>query len=80
MNGIRPGVCMLWKPASNGPSAVVTVVALDLDKDKALVHVVKASTGACAPHWVDLASLTEAPQGTQPCPCAGGSAKDHDAA
>lgn len=69
MDGIRPGVCMLWKPAGGGISAEVTVVALDLEKDKVLVHVRRKSTGACAPHWVDMAMLSEAPASACPCAC-----------
>ena len=45
MDGIRPGVCMLWKPAGGGVSALVTVITLDLDSDKVLVHVKRASSG-----------------------------------
>jgi len=70
MDGIRPGACMLWKPAMGGVSALVTVMALDLDRDKVQVHVKKASTGGCAVHWVDLNSLSEAPRDAQPCACA----------
>ena len=70
MDGIRPGVCMLWKPAGGGVSALVTVITLDLDRDKVLVHVKRASTGACAPHWVDMGALAEAGPDTRGCSCA----------
>ncbi|WP_316413269.1 hypothetical protein [Mesoterricola silvestris] len=60
---------MIWKPAGGGVSALVTVVALDLDRDRAQVHVKKASTGACAAHWVDMALLAEAGANAQPCSC-----------
>lgn len=69
MDGIRPGVCMIWKPAGGGISALVTVVAVDLDHDKAQVHVKRASTGACAPHWVDMGALAEAGADARPCSC-----------
>lgn len=69
MDGIRPGVCMIWKPAGGGISALVTVMALDLDRDKVQVHVVRASNGQCAPHWVDMSALSEAPKEAQPCAC-----------
>ena len=58
MDGIQPGACMLWKPAGGGVSALVTVMALDLDRDRAQVHVTRASTGACAAHWVDMGALS----------------------
>lgn len=69
MDGIRPGECMLWKPATSGVSAVVTVIALDLDHARALVHVLRTSTQTCAAHWVDMEHLSEAPKGAVPCPC-----------
>lgn len=70
MDGIRPGVCMIWKPAGGGLSAAVTIISVDLDRDKAMVHVRKASTGACASHWVDMAALAEAGADAKPCACA----------
>lgn len=83
MDGIRPGECMLWKPAGGGLSALVTVMALDLDRDKVQVHVTRTSTGQCASHWVDMGALSEAPREAQPCGCtrkdpapADGTAKD----
>jgi hypothetical protein len=69
MDGIRPGACMLWKPAGGGVSALVTVMALDLERDKVQVHVTRSSTGTCASHWVDLTSLSEAPKDAKPCAC-----------
>lgn len=80
MDGIRSGVCKTWKPATRGLSAIVTVISVDLVRDKALVHVVRASTGTCAPHWVDMESLSDAPQAAQPCSCMSESPRDHDAA
>jgi len=84
MDGIRLGACMLWKPAGGGVAATVTVMALDLDKDKAQVHIKRASTGLCAAHWVDMAALSEGPKDGRPCACfttplAGGE-DDHHAA
>jgi hypothetical protein len=70
MDEILTGACMLWKPAGGGVSALVTVVALDLERNRAQVHVVRASTGACAAHWVDLGALSQAPAGAKPCACA----------
>ena len=70
MDGIRPGVCMIWKPAGGGLSALVTVMALDLDRDKVQVHVTRTSTGLCAAHWVDMNALSDAPKDAQPCTCA----------
>lgn len=70
MDGIRPGVCMIWKPAGGGISALVTIIAVDLDHDKAQVHVKRASTGTCAAHWVDMAALAEAGADARPCGCA----------
>ncbi len=70
MDGIRPGVCMIWKPAGGGISALVTVIGLDLDHDKAQVHVKRASTGTCKAHWVDMAALSEAAADARPCGCA----------
>jgi hypothetical protein len=61
---------MLWKPAGGGVSALVTVIALDLDNDRVQVHVRRASTGTCSPHWVDMAALSEAPGDARPCACA----------
>jgi hypothetical protein len=61
---------MLWKPAGGGLSARVTVIALDLDRDKAQVHVVRSTTGTCASHWVDMSALSEAPKDAEPCGCA----------
>ena len=69
MDGIRPGVCMLWKPAGGGLSALVTIVAVDLDRDRAQVHVKRASTGLCASHWVDMGALSEAAADKLPCAC-----------
>ncbi len=69
MDGIRPGACMTWKPTGGGLSALVTVVALDLDRDRVQVHVRKASTGTCAAHWVDMAALSEAGADAHPCAC-----------
>jgi len=80
MNEIRPGACMLWKPAGGGVSALVTVIALDLDRDRAQVHVARASTGLCAAHWVDLNALSAAPQEAKPCACALGTGQDNHAA
>jgi hypothetical protein len=59
-------------------------MAFDLDKDKAQVHIKRASTGLCAAHWVDMAALTTGPEGAKPCAChtapqAGGE-DDHHAA
>jgi hypothetical protein len=71
---------MLWKPAGGGVSALVTVIALDLDRDRAQVHVARASTGRCAAHWVDLNALSGAPQEAKPCACALGTGQDHHAA
>ena len=76
MDGIRPGACMLWKPTTHGASALVTVIAMDLEKDRAQVHVTRTSTQTCAAHWVDLSQLSEAPQGSCPCPCV--AKKDHE--
>ena len=70
MDEILTGACMLWKPAGGGLSALVTVVALDLERNKAQVHIVRASTGACAAHWVDLSALSKAPAEARPCACA----------
>ncbi len=69
MEGIRPGACMIWKPAGGGISALVTVIALDLDRDKVQVHVTRASTGRCAAHWVDMSALSEGPKDAKPCSC-----------
>ena len=69
MDGIRPGVCMIWKPAGGGLTAAVTIVAVDLDRDKAQVHVKRASTGTCASHWVDMNALAEASGDMLPCAC-----------
>jgi hypothetical protein len=82
MDGIRPGGCMVWKPAAGGASATVTVVAVDLEGGRALVHVTKASTGTCAPHWVSLSALSGAVQGARPCACVSAvpPAHGHDAA
>ena len=80
MDGIRPGACMLWKPAGGGVSALVTVMALDLDRDKVQVHVTRASTGACAAHWVDMGALSEAPKEAKPCACATKHGEDDHAA
>jgi len=76
MDEIRPGACMLWKPATSGVSALVTVIALDQEKDRALVHVTRASTKTCAPHWVDMNQLSEAPRDAHPCCCV--TSADHD--
>ena len=70
MDEILTGACMLWKPAGGGVSALVTVIALDLERNKAQVHVARASTGACAAHWVDLSALSKAPGDARPCACA----------
>jgi len=84
MDGIQPGACMIWKPAGGGVKAIVTVMALDLDRDKAQVHVIRASTGTCAAHWVDMAALSEGPKDATPCACATkpheGGEDDHHAA
>ena len=83
MDGIKPGACMLWRPATSGVSALVTVVSLDLENDRALVHVTRASTGTCAAHWVDMNQLSGAPADACPCPCAAKAARadtGHDAA
>ena len=69
MDGIRPGVCMIWKPAGGGLTALVTIVAVDLDRDKAQVHVKRAISGTCASHWVDMAALSEAGAEAKPCSC-----------
>jgi hypothetical protein len=75
---------MIWKPAGGGVAATVTVIALDLDRDKVQVHVIRASTGACAPHWVDMAALSEGPKEAKPCSCTTkpheGGEDDHHAA
>jgi hypothetical protein len=80
MDEIRVGACMQWKPAGGGVSALVTVMALDLERDKVQVHIVKASTGECAAHWVDLAALSPAPRDAKPCACARKSSEDDHAA
>ena len=69
MDGIRLGACMLWKPATSGVSAQVTVIALDLERDRAQVHVRRMSTQTCAVHWVDTDQLSEAPRDAHPCDC-----------
>ena len=69
MDGIRLGACMFWKPATSGVSAQVTVIDLDLARDRALVHVRRASTQTCAAHWVDADQLSEAPRDAHPCDC-----------
>lgn len=69
MDGIRPGACMLWKPATSGVSALVTVISMDLEKDRALVHVARTSTQTCAAHWVEMHQLSEAPREARPCSC-----------
>jgi hypothetical protein len=71
---------MLWKPAGGGVSALVTVMTLDLDRDKAQVHVTRASTGVCAAHWVDMGALSEAPKEAKPCACATRHGQDDHAA
>jgi N-formylglutamate amidohydrolase len=71
---------MLWKPAGGGVSALVTVICLDLDRDKAQVHVARVSTGLCAAHWVDMAALSEAPKEAKPCACASKPGEDDHAA
>ena len=70
MDEILTGACMLWKPAGGGVSALVTVIALELERNKAQVHVTRASSGACAAHWVDLSALSQAPGEARPCACA----------
>lgn len=70
MDGIQPGACMIWKPAGGGVAAAVTVMALDLDRDKVQVHVIRKSSGLCAAHWVDMSALSEGPKDAQPCACA----------
>jgi len=80
MDGIQPGVCMLWKPVGGGVSALVTVMALDLERDKAQVHVRRASTGLCATHWVDMAALSDAPKEAKPCACVRTHGEDDHAA
>jgi hypothetical protein len=69
MNEIRLGACMTWKPAGGGCSATVTVMALDMEKDRVQVHVKRVSTGGCATHWVDMATLSEGPKDAKPCAC-----------
>ena len=76
MDGIRPGACMLWKPATSGIAALVTVIALDSDRDRAQVHVTRASTQTCAAHWVDRHQLSAAPLDARPCACV--TRADHD--
>jgi hypothetical protein len=71
---------MLWKPAGGGVSALVTVMNLDLDRDRAQVHVTRASTGLCAVHWVDMAALSAAPKEAKPCACARTHGEDDHAA
>jgi hypothetical protein len=71
---------MLWKPVGGGVSALVTVMTLDLDRDKAQVHVQRASTGICASHWVDMNALSPAPKGAKPCACASTHGEDDHAA
>jgi hypothetical protein len=56
------------------------VIALDLDRDRAQVHVARASTGLCAAHWVDLNALSAAPLEAKPCACALGTGQDNHAA
>lgn len=83
MEGIRPGVCMLWKPATSGISALVTVISLDLEKDQAQVHVTRSSTRTCAAHWVDMNQLSAAPVDACACACVakpGQEGKGNDAA
>jgi len=80
MDGIRPGACMLWKPAGGGVSALVTVMALDLEHDKVQVHVVRMASGGCAAHWVDMSALSEAPKDAKPCACASKAGEDGHAA
>jgi hypothetical protein len=60
---------MLWKPSGGGISALVTVISLDLERDKVQVHVTRASNGTCAAHWVDMAALSEGPRDAKPCGC-----------
>jgi hypothetical protein len=55
-------------------------MALDLDRDKAQVHVTRASTGVCAAHWVDMGALSEAPKEAKPCACATKHGEDDHAA
>jgi hypothetical protein len=55
-------------------------MALDLDRDKAQVHVTRASSGLCAAHWVDMAALSEAPKEAKPCACAARHGQDDHAA
>jgi hypothetical protein len=71
---------MLWNPVGGGVSALVTVMALDLDRDKAQVHVRRASTGLCASHWVDTSALSPAPKEAKPCACATTHGEDDHAA
>jgi hypothetical protein len=80
MDEIRPGACMLWKPATSGVSALVTVISLDLEKDRTLVHVARASSQTCAAHWVDMNQLSEAPRDARPCACiaSGGNIRSGD--
>lgn len=84
MDGIQLGSCMLWKPAGGGLKAIVTVMALDLERDRAQVHVQRASTGLCKAHWVDMAALSEGPKDAKPCGCVAtpqtGGEDDHHAA
>jgi hypothetical protein len=69
MDGIRPGACMLWRPATSGVSALVTVISLQLENNRAEVHVTRTSTHTCAVHWVDMSQLSEAPRTASPCNC-----------
>lgn len=69
MAELEVGACRLWKPTSGGLGAVVTVRQIDAARSRALIHLVKASTGSCAAHWVELATLSPAPEGARPCAC-----------
>jgi hypothetical protein len=60
---------MLWKPATSGVPALVTVIAMDLEKDRVQVHILRTSTQTCAAHWVDMSQLSQAPVGALPCAC-----------
>lgn len=76
MDVIKPGACMLWKPATSGISALVTVISLDFENNRAQVHVTRASTKTCAAHWVDMNLLSEAPKGSAPCACVARAGQD----
>ena len=84
MDEIRLGVCMHWKPSGGGCEATVTVMALDLDRDRVQIHIKRATTGLCAAHWVPMSALSAGPKDAQPCACSdspqAGGEDDHHAA